>query len=329
MYATDEVRSQGDVGFTLRTLLLEFVAVAGEDEARDRPLDRVAAPDRCRERLAAEAIARLQCVQDVSGRRALKTSEELEAESSSPRSCAGSESRPSGSLGWDCPTRPGLWLVGGEFVGEAVAVGGEDDVGDFEGVAVLVVAGVEEFDDGDAGGDVEGVGFVGSGHAGGDVFAEGVEAVAAFFQPLVDPAGASFWLAEGALAGDVQGDVGVGELDGSVVGVVAVSAAEHVVSLGEVEAFGDPCGCGYGADVADFYSWGEALPLGFGAEGGDAFLAVAAGVAVVAEADHGAWGADEHAAAVLGFDEPFGEQDLDGLACGVACGAVGAGQLAL
>ncbi len=86
------------------------------------------------------------------------------------------------SCPWSAP------LVGGELEGHGVAVGGEDEAGDLERLAVLVEAGVQQLDHGDTGGNHQRFDLVGPRHPGGDVFAERPQAVTALLEPLADPA---------------------------------------------------------------------------------------------------------------------------------------------
>ena len=112
-----------------------------------------------------------------------------------------------------------------EGVDEAGAISAVYKPGHFERLAVLVQAGVQDFEDGHAGWQVEGFGFVVAGHPGQDFILSGGEEVAAFFKSAVDAAGSGLGFQQCCAFGICPAEVGRDYLEGIVVGVVGVAPA--------------------------------------------------------------------------------------------------------
>src|SRR5450755_403870 len=203
-------------------------------------------------------------------------------------------------------------LAGREAVCQDVGVGGHDGVADLDRPAVGVIGRPDQVEDRDAGGQAQGAGLLGHRHPRADFLVEAVEGVPGFLQPGVDAAGAGVGLGDRGAAGDVEGDVGDGRLDGLAVEEVAAVPGQDLA--GAAEPGGDVAGGTLLADDDAVDLGPAARLLGIRDERGLALLPVAAGAAVGGQPPDGRPRPDEDAAAVLGQDQALGLEDPDGVA---------------
>lgn len=216
---------------------------------------------------------------------------------------------------WAFVLCPSLRSGGGELVGQDVGVGGHDGVAHFDRPSVGVVGGADEMDDRHAGGQAQRPHLGGRGHPCPDLLVEAVEAVSELFEAGVDAAGPGVGFGDPGSPGDVDGQVGGGELDGPPVEQVPAPAGQHP-PYGGSQADGDvPPGLLL-LDLQAVHLGVAACGVGFDEEGGLALFAVASGEAVGGEAPYRLPGPDEDAPAVLGVDESFALEYGEGVAHG-------------